>query len=53
MLKKYLKKLCTKDCVPFSITIILSVTCSLDSDNILHLLINLICRPPNTVSKIE
>ena len=33
MLKKYLKNLCTKDYIPFSITIILSITCSLDSDN--------------------
>ena len=33
MLKKYLKNLCKKDYIPFSITIILSITCSLDSDN--------------------
>ena len=31
--------LCTKDCIPFSIAIVLSITCSFDSDNnILHLM---------------
>ena len=35
--KKYLKNVCIKDCIPFSIIIIISITYSLDSDNnILH-----------------
>ena len=33
IMKKYLKDLCIKDCIPFSIITILSTTCSLDSDN--------------------
>ena len=33
MLKEYLKNLCTKDCIPFLITIILSITCSLANIN--------------------
>ena len=37
--EKILENLCTKDCIPFSIAIILYITCSLDSDNnILHLM---------------
>ena len=37
--KKYLKSICIKDCIPFSITIVLSITFSLDSKiNILHLI---------------
>ena len=37
ILKKYLKNLCIRDCMPSLITIILSMTYSLDSDNnILH-----------------
>ena len=36
---KYLKKLCIRDCIASLITIILSMTYSLDSDNnILHLM---------------
>ena len=39
MLKKYLKDLCIRDCIPSLITIILYKTYSLDSDNnILHLM---------------
>ena len=38
-LKQYLKNLCTRDCIPSLIKIILSMTYSLDSDNnILHLM---------------
>ena len=37
--EKILEKLMYEDCIPFSIAIILSITCSLDSDNnILHLM---------------
>ena len=37
-IEKYLKKLCIKDCIPFSVTITLFVTYSLDLDNnIIHL----------------
>ena len=36
--EKILEKLMYKNCIPFSIAIILYITCSLDSDNnILHL----------------
>ena len=39
ILKKYLKNLCIRDCIPSLITIILSMTYSLDLDNnILHLM---------------
>ena len=31
--EKILENLCTKDCITFSIAIIFSITCSLDSDN--------------------
>ena len=38
-LKKYLKSLCIRDCIPFSIRIMLSITYSLDSENsIQHLM---------------
>ena len=33
ILKNYYKNLCMKDCIPFSVKIILSTTYSLDSDN--------------------
>ena len=43
ILKKYLKNLCIRDCIPFSIRIILSMTYNLDSDNnILYLMPQLI-----------
>ena len=39
ILKKYLKNLCIRDYIPFPITIILSITYSLDlENNILHLM---------------
>ena len=39
ILKKYLKTLCIKNCIPFSVTITLSIAYSLDSgNNILHLM---------------
>ena len=39
ILKKYLKTLCRRNCMPSLITIIVSMTYSLDSDNnILHLM---------------
>ena len=39
ILKKYLKNLCIRDCIPSLITIILSVTHSFNSDNnILHIM---------------
>ena len=37
-LEKILKGLCIKDWIPFSITVALFITCSLDLDNILHLM---------------
>ena len=42
-IEKYLKNLCVRDCIPSSITIMLSITYGLDSDNILrmHNILNL------------